>query len=120
MDFDYFSGKDLTLPKHPKRPNWPASMHTSQDARDYADAMEHFESAVVDYHTQIADYNTKTRAREQELKDTLRDIHNLNEDQFSLLWNWAWEAGYDDGLERVVYEFEEYLDLATQFVKMSD
>jgi hypothetical protein len=120
MDFDYFSGKDLALPKHPKRPLRLAHNHTSKDARDYADAIAQFESAMVDYHAEISDYNTKTRARKQELKDTLRDVNDLNEDQFDLLWNFAWEAGHDEGLHRVVDMFDEYLDLATQFAKLSD
>ena len=117
MDFDYYSGKDLTLPKHPKRPTLPAK-HTSQDARDYADAMAQFESAMVEFHAEISDYNAKSRARQQELKDTLRDVNDLNEDQFDLLWNFAYDAGHSEGLQRVVYEFEEYYNLVSQFIKL--
>lgn len=119
MDFDYYSGKDLTLPKHPKRPTL-APKHTSQDARDYADAMEHFESAMVNYHAEISDYNTKSRAREQGLWDTLRDVNDLNEKQFKLLLNFAWEEGHSEGLQRVVELFNEYEDLTRQFVRLGD
>jgi hypothetical protein len=117
MDFDYYSGRDLTYPARPKRPTL-APKHTSQDARDYADAMEHFESALVNYHAEMSDYNTKTLAREQELKDTLRDVNDLNEDQFNLLWNFAWEEGHSAGLSEVVNRFEDYYDLVNQFVKL--
>jgi hypothetical protein len=124
MDFDYYSGKDLTYPMRPKRPTL-AAMHTSQDARDYADAMEQFESALVNYHAEMSDYNTKTMAREQELKDTLRNDYDLNEEQSNLLWNFAWEEGHEArleghsaGLSEVVNRFEDYYDLVNQFIKL--
>ena len=117
MDFEYYSGRDLTWPARPKRPTL-APKHTSQDARDYADAMEQFESALVNYHAEMADYNTKTQAREQELKDRLRNHYDLNEDQFNLLWNFAWEEGHSAGLSEVVNRFEDYYDLVSQFVKL--
>lgn len=119
MDFDYYSGRDLTYPARPKRPTL-APKHTSQDARVYADAMEQFESELVNYHAEMSDYNTKTQARQQELKDTLRDINDLNENQFNLLWNFAWEEGHSAGLSEVVNWFNEYYDLATQFVKLAE
>jgi hypothetical protein len=119
MDFDYYSGRDLTYPMRPKRPTL-APKHTSQDARDYADAMEHFESALAEFHAEMDDYNTKTLAREQELKDTLCDVNDLNEDQFNLLWNFAWEEGHSAGLSEVVNVFENYYDLVNQFAKLAD
>jgi hypothetical protein len=117
MDFDYYSGRDLTYPVRPKRPTL-APKHTSQDARDYADAMEHYEAALVNYHAEISDYNAKTQAREQELKDTLGCDYDINDKQFNLLWNFAWEAGHSEGLQRVVAVFNEYYDLVDQFVKL--
>ena len=117
MDFDYYSGKDLTTPKHPVRPTLPAK-HTSQDARVYADAMAQFESEMVEFHAEMDDYNTKSMTRQQELKDTLRDVNDLNEDQFGLLWNFAWAEGHSEGLHRVVDVFNEYYDLVDQFIKL--
>ncbi len=124
MVLDYYSGKDLTYPMRPKRPTL-AAMHTSQDARDYADAMGAFELELVNYYAEITDYHTKSMARQQELKDTLRDDYDLNDEQFSLLWNFAWEVcslggieGHSAGLSEVVNRFENYYDLVNQFVNL--
>lgn len=119
MDFDYYSGRDLTYPMRPKRPTLAVN-HTSEAALAYAAALVDYESALVNYHAEISDYNTKTQAREQELKDTLRDVNDLNEKQFNLLWNFAWEAGHSAGLSEVVCYFEEYYDLVDQFVRLAD
>lgn len=119
MDFDYYSGKDLTLPKHPKRPAL-AAKHTSQEALAYSEALVDFESAMVNFHAEISDYNTKAMAREQELKDTLRNDYDLNEKQFNLLWNFAWEEQRSGGLQRVVELFNEYYDLTSSFVRLGD
>lgn len=117
MDFDYYSGRDLTYPVRPKRPML-APKHTSQDARDYADAMEHYESAMVNYHAEVSDYNTKAGARLMELQDRLRVWYDLTTAQFSLLWNSAYDRGHSAGLSEVVCYFEEYYDLVDQFIKL--
>lgn len=119
MDFDYYSGIDLTYPSKPKRPIL-APKHTIEAALAYAAALVDYEAALVTYHAEISTYNTKTQLREQELKDTLGLDYDINDKQFNLLWNFAWEAGHSEGLQRVVELFNEYEDLTNQFVRLGD
>lgn len=117
-DFDYYSGRDLTYPKSPKKPWLNSRNPSADDAIDYAKALKQYEQAMVGYRELANAYNDQMNKRMKEFQDRLRDECDLSQAQFNLLWAKAWEDGHSAGLNEVFYHFEELYELATEFASL--
>jgi hypothetical protein len=113
-DYDYFRDEDLLYPNKPHKPVLGRNP-SAIDARAYADAMEEYERELEAYKEDRNWYDSQMRHRQQELMDRLRDDHDVSEAQFDLLWNKAWEDGHSEGLQSVVFRFEELYEIASKF-----
>lgn len=117
-DFDYYSGRDIDYPSQPARPRLDTNA-TAAEVRAYADKLESYEKAMDVYNYEIREYNRLCNARLGEFKERVRNDNNLTEAQFIALWPKAWVDGHADGLQHVLYHFDELLEVAKDFAAVS-
>jgi hypothetical protein len=116
-DYDYYSGKDLLYPAKPAKPHLKVGA-TSAEVREYANELERYEAALVEYNEHRDWYNSQTNLRLKELQDKLRDDYDITQAQFNVLWLRAWEDGHAHGLSEVVNHFDVYYDMASEFAAL--
>lgn len=116
-DFDYYSGVDLVYPQKPSKPSLSRNPSASE-AREYADDLEYYETAMEEYKSDRAWYSTQQNNRLLELQTKLRDEYGITEAQMFILWNKAWEDGHSEGVQRVVGIFDELYSVASQFASL--
>ena len=116
-DFDYYSGADLVYPQKPSKP-FLSRNPSASEAREYADDLEYYETAMEEYKSDRDWYSTQQNNRLLELQAKLRDEYDITEAQMFILWARAWEDGHAEGVQRVVGIFDEYYDLASEFAAL--
>ena len=113
-NFAYIRGSDLVYPKSPKKPRL-SSNPSAQEAREYADALEHYDIVYTEYRDELMKYTSEIHRREDQFRKELQEEYDLSDAHFSVLWSFAWDDGHSAGYEEVVLYFERYYDLVTAF-----
>lgn len=116
-DFDYYSGADLLYPLEPSKPSLSRN-HSVAEAREYADDLEYYETAMTEYKSDRDWHSEQQNNRLLELQTKLRDEYDITEAQMFILWNKAWVEGHSEGIRCVVALFDEYYDLASEFAAL--
>ena len=120
MDFDIYKVTNVQYPERPAKPDVPkptgvgrnAVPPTSQQFRDYADALDAYEKAMLVYREQVKLYQVE-EARLLDLfrHDALEDVGLLNHPKAGKAMAFAWEHGHSDGLSSVHYWLKEVSEL---------
>ena len=113
-NFAYIRGSDLAYPKSPKKPRL-SSNPSSQEAREYADALEHYNIAYAEFRDKLAKHTSEIHRREDQFRKELQKEYNLSDAQFAVLWTFAYDDGHSAGYEEVVLYFERYHELVTEY-----
>lgn len=114
-EFEYYSGKDLEYPRKPQKPKLPPNA-TAADAQLFAHEMVLWESAKDQYEVNRKSYTEEMKQRMAKFQKKLQEDYDLNDAQFSLLWNKAWEDGHSGGLQEVWQEFNELHTFVSDYI----
>ncbi len=101
----------LPYPSRPKKPS-KALITTAADAREYADALEIYESAHEAWLKASDMYNAETqRLRKQFVQDIEAHNGTLGHPKAGLLFDKAWEYSHSEGYRAVAETYSELAEL---------
>lgn len=70
---------------------------TAAEAREFAVQMEEYEAATLIWEVESAEYRNTYSARSREFVEDLKELFSsLNDDQFDLVYNYAYEQGHSE------------------------
>jgi hypothetical protein len=74
--------------------------------------MEEYEAATLIWEVESAEYRNTYSARSREFVEDLKELFSsLNDDQFDLVYNYAYEQGHSTGYYQVYAKFSALYDL---------
>lgn len=116
-DFDYYRGTDLRAPVKPVKPTLGRNPSASE-ARAFADALEEYEREFRAYEEDRSFYRHSVNVRAREFEDKLKADYGLDDDEFAVIWNEAYDRGHSSGLHEVHGEFDRLYDFALKYAEI--
>jgi len=110
MDYDKYKNTKPypAMPPKPRLPKHP----TAAEARDYADGLEAYETAMVAYRAARDDYHAEqARMDEQFKQDALADVGLTGHPRADKAYAFAWDHGHASGYSEVYYYLSDVADV---------
>lgn len=107
-ELEYYEGSELPLsrPVSPKKPGVGA---TSQDFKKYAKELEAFEAEEKKFREELLIWRRQKNELRKELVKDLAELHRISVEAAQMIFNRTWDNYHDEGLERVIVEFEDMI-----------
>lgn len=102
----------LEYPERLEKPRMPSFNVTPAMAREYADKLEEYEKNKVAIDEAKRAYNAEVHRLEQVVfREDLEAEYGTKDHKLAQkLWDKAWEHGHSDGLNNVLYWYDEFAE----------
>jgi hypothetical protein len=101
----------MEYPKQPRKPVMPTTK-SSADVRKYADELEVYETAMVEYKEARTAYYAESARLEAEFRKDLEAEHDMTDHpKRDKLYSMAYSYGHSSGLGEVATHYAEFVEL---------
>jgi hypothetical protein len=116
-DFEYYSGKDLVYPTKPSVP-FLRTNPSAADARIYADELEAYEVAMLEFHAEISRVGKLRNERLDEFINVLRSDFGMTQPEFDVIWGKAYDEAHNGGLAETYHKFCDLAEFVSEYNKV--